>query len=159
VQGLPPSQRSSSARASAVGAAVGELRAPRHDAREDGGQTSKRGCGRLSRSRGHSEPGDVERNDVPAARCSLGVRGNPPALHFTPTYSCWLNLVERWFAELTTKWLKRSAHHSLRDLVASTRTWITNRNQDRHPCVWDKTADQILTSLASYCRRISDSGD
>ena len=39
--------------------------------------------------------------------------------HFTPTYSSWLNLVERWFAELTTKWLKRSAHRSVRDLVAS----------------------------------------
>jgi transposase len=47
-------------------------------------------------------------------------------LHFTPTYSSWLNLVERWFAELTTKWIKRSAHRSVRDLVASIRTWITN---------------------------------
>jgi hypothetical protein len=44
-------------------------------------------------------------------------------LHFTPTYSSWLNLVERWFAELTTKWIKRSAHRSVRDLVASIRTW------------------------------------
>src|SRR3989441_2459749 len=47
-------------------------------------------------------------------------------LHFTPTYSSWLNLVERWFAELTTEWIKRSAHRSVRDLVASIRTWITN---------------------------------
>src|SRR3954451_12296523 len=49
-------------------------------------------------------------------------------LHFTPSYRAWLNLVARWFAELTTKWLKRSAHRSLRDLVASIRTWITNWN-------------------------------
>jgi len=79
-------------------------------------------------------------------------------LHFTPTYSSWLNLVERWFAELTTKWIKRSAHRSVRDLVASIRTWITNWNDDPRPFVWHKTADQILDSLASYCQRINDSG-
>jgi transposase len=79
-------------------------------------------------------------------------------LHFTPTYSSWLNLVERWFAELTTKWIKRSAHRSVRDLVASIRTWITNWNDDPKPFVWHKTADQILDSLASYCQRINDSG-
>ena len=70
-------------------------------------------------------------------------------LHFTPTYSSWLNLVERWFAELTTKWIKRSAHRSVRDLVASIRTWITNWNDDPKPFVWHKTADEILDSLAS----------
>jgi transposase len=79
-------------------------------------------------------------------------------LHFTPTYSSWLNLVERWFAELTTKWLKRGTHHSVKDLVASIRTWITNWNDNPQPFVWHKTADEILDSLASYCRRISDSG-
>src|SRR5438132_3313816 len=75
-------------------------------------------------------------------------------LHFTPTYSSWLNLVERWFAELTTKWIKRAAHHSVRDLVASIRTWIANWNQDPKPYVWHKTAEEILNSLASYCQRI-----
>jgi transposase len=80
-------------------------------------------------------------------------------LHFTPTYSSWINLVERWFAELTTKWLKRSAHRSVADLVASLRTWITNWNEDPRPYVWHKTADEILESLASYCGRISDSRD
>jgi len=78
-------------------------------------------------------------------------------LHFTPTYSSWLNLVERWFAELTTKWIKRSAHHSVRDLVASIRTWITNCNEDPKPYIWHKTADEILDSLAAYCQRITDS--
>jgi len=77
--------------------------------------------------------------------------------HFTPTYSSWLNLVERWFAELTTKWIKRGAHRSVRDLVASIRTWITNWNDDPRPFIWHKTADQILDSLASYCQRINDS--
>ena len=79
-------------------------------------------------------------------------------LHFTPTYSSWLNLVERWFAELTTKWLKRGTHHSVKDLVASIRTWITGWNDDPKPYVWHKTADQILDNLANYCQRISNSG-
>jgi transposase len=76
-------------------------------------------------------------------------------LHFTPTYSSWLNLVERWFAELTTKWIKRGTHRSVRDLVASIRTWIANWNDDPKPYVWHKTADQILDSLAAYCQRIN----
>ena len=79
-------------------------------------------------------------------------------LHFTPTYSSWLNLVERWFAELTTKWIKRGTHRSVRELVRSIRTWITNWNDDPKPFVWHKSADEILESLASYCQRISDSG-
>ena len=79
-------------------------------------------------------------------------------LHFTPTYSSWLNLVERWFAELTTKWIKRGSHRSVRDLVASIRTWITNWNDDPKPFIWHKTADEILDSLAAYCQRINDSG-
>jgi transposase len=79
-------------------------------------------------------------------------------LHFTPTYSSWLNLVERWFAELTAKWIKRGSHRSVRDLVASIRTWITNWNDDPKPYVWHKTADEILDSLAAYCQRINDSG-
>jgi transposase len=79
-------------------------------------------------------------------------------LHFTPTYSSWLNLVERWFAELTTKWIKRGSHRSVRDLVASIRTWIANWNEDPKPYVWHKSADEILDSLASYCQRINDSG-
>ena len=80
------------------------------------------------------------------------------SLHFTPTYSSWLNLVERWFAELTTKWIKRSAHRSVADLVKSIRTSITNWNEDPKPYVWHKTADETLDGLASYCQRISDSG-
>jgi transposase len=79
-------------------------------------------------------------------------------LHFTPTYSSWLNLVERWFAELTTKWLRRGAHRSVRDLVASIRTWIENWNEHPRPYVWHKSADEILDGLAAYCQRINDSG-
>jgi transposase len=79
-------------------------------------------------------------------------------LHFTPTYSSWLNLVERWFAELTNKWLRRGTHRSTRDLVASIKTWIERWNDDPRPLVWHKTADEILDSLAAYCQRINDSG-
>jgi len=87
------------------------------------------------------------------------LHGHPRfTFHFTPTYSSWLNLVERWFAELTTKWIKRNAHRSVRDLVASIRTWIANWNDGPKPFVWHKTADEILDSLAAYCQRINDSG-
>jgi transposase len=79
-------------------------------------------------------------------------------LHFTPTYSSWLNLVERWFAELTNRWLRRGTHRSVRELVASIRTWINMWNDDPKPFVWHKTADEILDNLANYCERINDSG-
>jgi transposase len=79
-------------------------------------------------------------------------------LHFTPTYSSWLNLVERWFAELTEKWLRRGTHRSTRELEDAIRTWIDTWNEDPRPFVWHKTADEILDTLAQYCERISDSG-
>jgi transposase len=79
-------------------------------------------------------------------------------LHFTPTYSSWLNLVERWFAELTNRWLRRGTHRSTKELVASIRTWIQMWNDEPKPFVWHKTADEILDNLANYCQRISDSG-
>jgi transposase len=79
-------------------------------------------------------------------------------LHFTPTYSSWLNLVERWFAELTNKWLRRGTHRSTRQLIAAIRTWVRMWNDDPRPFVWHKPADEILTNLANYCERISDSG-
>jgi transposase len=80
------------------------------------------------------------------------------SFHFTPSYASWLNLVERWFAELTSKWLRRGTHRSVNELVASIRTWITNWNDDPKPFVWHKTADEVLDNLATYCQRISDSG-
>jgi hypothetical protein len=79
-------------------------------------------------------------------------------LHFTPTYSSWLNLVERWFAVLTVRWLRRGSHRSTKELVASIRTWIKLWNDDPQPFVWHKNADEILHSLAAYCERITDSG-
>jgi transposase len=78
-------------------------------------------------------------------------------LHFTPTSSSWLNLVERWFAELTTKKLRRGAHRSVRELNADIRAWIETWNDDPKPYIWTKTADQILESIATYCTRINES--
>ena len=79
-------------------------------------------------------------------------------LHFTPTSSSWLNLVERWFAELTTKKLRRGTHTSVRQLNTDIRAWIDTWNDRPRPYVWTKTADQILASIGNYCRRINDSG-
>ena len=78
-------------------------------------------------------------------------------LHFTPTYSSWMNLVERWFAELTNKWLRRGTHRSTRELEAAITAWIDNWNEDPKPFVWHKSADEILDTLAGYCERINDS--
>src|SRR3954466_9007378 len=78
-------------------------------------------------------------------------------LHFTPTSSSWLNLVERWFAELTTKKLRRGAHRSVGALNADIRAWIETWNEHPRPFVWTKTAEQILDSIARYCERINDS--
>jgi transposase len=79
-------------------------------------------------------------------------------LHFTPTSSSWLNLVERWFAELTTKKLRRGSHRSVRELNADIRAWIESWNENPRPFVWTKTADEIIDSIARYCKRINDSG-
>jgi transposase len=78
-------------------------------------------------------------------------------LHFTPTSSSWLNLVERWFSELTTKKLRRGTHHSVRQLNTDIRGWIETWNDEPKPYVWTKTADQILQSITRYCGRINDS--
>jgi transposase len=79
-------------------------------------------------------------------------------LHFTPTSGSWLNLVERWFAELTNRKLRRSAHRSVIELERDVRGWINEWNNDPKPFIWTKTADEILETLASYCLRINDSG-
>ena len=79
-------------------------------------------------------------------------------LHFTPTSSSWLNLVERWFSELTNKKLRRGAHRSVRELNTDIRAWIADWNENPRPYVWTKTADQILDSISRYCNRINASG-
>ena len=70
--------------------------------------------------------------------------------HFTPTSSSWLNLVERWFAEITRKLLQRSAHKTVTALTTDLNRWIENWNDNPRPFVWHKTADQILAGLKKY---------
>jgi hypothetical protein len=70
--------------------------------------------------------------------------------------------VERWFAELTRRKLRRSSHRSVKDLEADVTAWIEAWNADPKPFVWLKTADEILDNPANYCARlnqlINDSG-
>jgi transposase len=79
-------------------------------------------------------------------------------MHFTPTYSSWLNQVERWFGLLTDKKLRRGAHRSIQALEKDIRDWIAAWNDDPRPFVWTKTADEILERLASYLQRIPGAG-
>ena len=73
--------------------------------------------------------------------------------HFTPTYASWLNLVERWFAALETKQLRRGVHDSVRALETAIRDFITASNTAGRPYVWTKTADEILASIARFALR------
>jgi transposase len=79
-------------------------------------------------------------------------------LHFTPTSSSWMNQVERWFAELTNRKLRRSAHRSVTELETDIRRWTNEWNKNPKPFVWTKSADEILENLAAYCSRITHSG-
>jgi transposase len=79
-------------------------------------------------------------------------------VHFTPTSASWLNLVERWFVELTDKQIRRGVHRSTRDLIAAIRTYLAVTNATPKPFVWHKTADEILASVARFCQRTSNSG-
>ena len=100
---------------------------------------------------------NVSTHKTPAIRRWL-VRHPRFAFHFTPTYSSWMNLVERWFSELTTKWLRRGTHTSVTDLKDSINAWTDNWNKDPKPFTWHKTADDILETLATYLQRIPHSG-
>jgi transposase len=77
-------------------------------------------------------------------------------VHFTPTYGSWLNLVERWFAELTNKQLRRGAHRSVAQLETAIREFIDAHHANPKPFVWTKTADEILASMARFAQRTLD---
>lgn len=79
-------------------------------------------------------------------------------LHFTPTYSSWLNLVERFFGYVTADLLQRSDHRSVQALEADIRNWVNTWNENPKPFVWTKTADQILASLGRFIQRIGNPG-
>jgi transposase len=76
-------------------------------------------------------------------------------LHFTPTGSSWINQVERWFGYLTDQMLRRGVHKSVQALENDVRAWIEQWNADPRPFAWNKTAEEILDSLAKYIARIS----
>ena len=85
-------------------------------------------------------------------------------LHFTPTGSSWLNLVERWFAELTSRKLRRGTHHNVRELNADIRQWLEHWNENTRPYIWinppnksskhsPHTANELTTQDTSNHRR------
>lgn len=79
-------------------------------------------------------------------------------VHFTPTSASWLNLVERWFALLSEKQIRRASHRSTRELVDAIKRYLAIYNQNPRPFAWVKTADEILNSVARFCMRTSGSG-
>ena len=76
-------------------------------------------------------------------------------LHFTPTSGSWLNLVERWFAILSQRQIKRGSHRSTLALEKAIRNFLDVHNQEPKPFVWHKTADEIIESVGRFCKRIN----
>ena len=79
-------------------------------------------------------------------------------VHFTPTSASWLNQVERWFATLTQKQIRRGTHRSTQQLEKAIRDYLEMYNENPKPFNWAKTADEIFASIQRFCVRISDSG-
>ena len=78
-------------------------------------------------------------------------------LHFTPTYASWINLVERWFAEITNKRIRRGVFRSVKELEAAIPEYIDAPNENPKPFLWTRTANQILESIARFAQRTSSS--
>ncbi len=74
-------------------------------------------------------------------------------VHFTPTYGSWINLVERWFAEITNKRIRRGIFRSVKELEAAIREYLDVHNESPKPFVWTRTADEILASIARFAQR------
>jgi transposase len=79
-------------------------------------------------------------------------------VHFTPTSSSWLNQVERWFAEITRKRIRRGTFHSVRDLIKAIRDYIRHHNNSPRPFHWVASASQIIKKLSKY-KGILETGD
>lgn len=77
-------------------------------------------------------------------------------MHFTPTSSSWINQVERFFALLAEKQIKRGAHKSVKDLIAAIEVFLAQQNADPKPLRWTKSAEDILASIERFCRRTLD---
>ncbi len=79
-------------------------------------------------------------------------------VHFTPTSASWINMVERWFAALTEKQIRRGVHRSVSQLEAAIKEYLSITNETAKPFIWTKTADDILASVARFCARTSETG-
>ena len=79
-------------------------------------------------------------------------------VHFTPTSASWLNQVERWFATLTEKYIRRGTHRSTRQLEQAIKQYLQINNANPKPFRWAKSADDILASIERFCLRTSNSG-
>jgi len=76
-------------------------------------------------------------------------------VHFTPTSASWLNLVERFFGQISEKWIKRSAHTSVAELEQAIRDYIDTHHADPKPFVWPKSVDTILVSVANAAAKLN----
>jgi transposase len=74
-------------------------------------------------------------------------------VHFTPTSASWINQVERWFAELTRKQIRRDVHTSTKQLEKDVRAFIERHNENPKPHRWTKFADEILASVKRFCQK------
>ena len=79
-------------------------------------------------------------------------------MHFTPTYSSWINQVERWFAYITDQLIRRGDHRSVQALEADIRAWVKAWNDDPKPFIWTKTAEEIGTSIGRLMQRVTGAG-
>jgi hypothetical protein len=77
-------------------------------------------------------------------------------VHYTPTYGSWLSLVERWFAELTMKQIRRGTYRSVAQLKAGIQEFIDAHRDNPKPFIWTKSADEILASIARFAQRTAD---
>jgi putative transposase len=78
--------------------------------------------------------------------------------HFIPTYASWLNQVERWFALITQKAIRRGSFRSVKELIAKIDQFVSTYNQQAKPFVWVATAESILAKIERLCQRISGTG-
>jgi putative transposase len=76
-------------------------------------------------------------------------------MHYTPTYSSWLNQVERWFGLITQKAIRRGSFRSVKELVQKIDDFVQHYNRKQRPFIWTATADSILQKIARLCSRIS----
>ena len=79
-------------------------------------------------------------------------------VHFTPTYASWLNQVERWFALITQRAIRRGSFRSTKQLVARIDQFVQNYNHNCQPFIWTATADSILAKIERLCNIISGTG-